>query len=87
MTNSITYPAVTGPREDGQVITLNVGDEVTGRTPAGDLVTGKVVATHGHYPSVTVEGIGTQAFVAGRWDLHLDRVIWHRQALVKVGQR
>lgn len=86
---SITYPSVTGPTSHGAVTTVAVGDLVTGRDGIGRLVVGTVIATHPHYPSLTVDGIevGPGGDIASaRSTVHLDRVLTHERKPVRLGQ-
>lgn len=89
MAGSITYPDVTGPRKNGTVITVGVGDIVTGYTEADRLVTGSVIATHSYYPTLTIDGITGYGdeIVSGRFTLHLSKVLTHVRMSVSVGQR
>lgn len=57
MDNSITYPTVSGSDTNGAHIAVAVGDYLTARTHAGRLVSGRVIATHPYYPSVTIDGV------------------------------
>lgn len=79
MEGSITYPDVTGTDRSGRELRLRVGDIVTGYTPNGDLVSGRVVATHQHYPSVTLYGaeMSAEGVTERRADVHLSGVLTH----------
>ncbi len=79
MAGSITYPDVTGKDKAGRDLTLRVGDIVTGYTENGDLVSGRVVATHPHYPSVTLYGVemDPEGVTERRADVHLSGVLTH----------
>lgn len=77
MAGSITYPDVTGTDRSGRELTLRVGDIVTGYTENGDLVSGRVVATHPYYPSVTLYGaeMNADGVTERRADVHLTGVL------------
>lgn len=79
MAGSITYPDVTGPDKHGIEITVRVGDLVTGYTPNGDLIAGRVVATHPYYPSATLYGaeLSGDGVTERRADVHLTGVLTH----------
>jgi hypothetical protein len=84
---SITYPDVTGAAKNGTETTVGVGDLVTGYDQSGKLVTGRIIATHPHYPSLTIDGISMVAgeIEAGRFTVHLSKVLTHVRQPAKVG--
>jgi hypothetical protein len=79
MAGSITYPDVVGADKHGDAITVRVGDLLTGYTQNGDLVSGRVVATHPHYPSATLYGVemSSDGVTERRADVHLADVLTH----------
>lgn len=85
----ITYPNVTGRNVSGVESTYAVGDLVTGKDPHGRLVVGKIIATHPHYPSLTVEGVECEAgnVHKARAVVHVSKVLTHVRAPRSIGQR
>jgi hypothetical protein len=83
------YSPVTGPVKNGSQTTIAPGDMVTAHDTSGQLVTGTVIATHPHYPSLTIDGIGGFGgdIFAGRFTVHVDKVLTHLRQPVHIGQR
>lgn len=71
------YPAVSGNIRNGSWTVLAVGDMISGYTYGGKLVTGRVIATHPYYPSVTVEGISGygEQIRRSRWSVEVKDVL------------
>jgi hypothetical protein len=88
MAGSITYPAVTGTRSNGSAVTIAVGDLVTGRDGQGRLISGRVIATHPHYPSLTVRGVGIGDDGVSEADavVYVSTVLTHERRPTVVGQ-
>ena len=70
------YGPVSGNIRSGEAVSVRPGDIVTGLDVWERKVSGRVIATHPYYPSVTIDGLHFTAGepTPGRFTIHLSQV-------------